>query len=135
MKGSGGTEGGTGLFFIGLCLAIGSTYLFFDSVRVTTGAGFGWISGLYARNMSGGFQTTSMGIIFVPFFLGVFLLFYDASKRWAWWVMWGGVGIIAVEILSRIHFYMNVKTTHFMLMVVGLAAGLALMAKSYKSMK
>jgi len=134
MKGSGGTEGGTGLFFLGLCLSIGAVYFFFDSVRVTTG-GFGWMTGLYARHMSGGFQTTSMGLIFVPFFLGVFLLFYDASKKWAWWIVWIGLGIIAVEILSRLHFYMNVKTTHLLLMFVGLAAGLALMAKSYKSLK
>lgn len=39
MKGSGGTEGGVGQFFIGLVLAGLAIYLFFDSVRVTTGVG------------------------------------------------------------------------------------------------
>lgn len=134
MKGSGGTEGGIGLFFIGLCLAIGSLFMFFDSVRVTTG-NFGWVSGMYGSYFSRGFQTTSMGIIFVPFFLGIFALFYDASKKWAWWLMWFGVGVILTEILSRIHFYMNVKTSHFILMLVLLAAGLAMMARSYKAVK
>ena len=134
MKGSGGTEGGIGLFFIGLCLSIGSAYLFLDSVRMTTG-NFGWISGLYASRFSGGFQTTSMGIVFVPFFLGTFALFYDSSKKWAWWLMWSGVGIICVEILSKLHFYMNVKTSHFMLMLMCFSAGLAMLAKSYKAIK
>lgn len=134
MKGSGGTEGGTGLFFLGICLAIGAVYFFFDSVRVTTG-GFGWITGLYARHLHGGFQTTSMGLIFAPFFIGVFLLFYDAAFKWAWWIVWGGLGIIAVEILSRLHFYMNIKTTHLLMIFVGFAAGLALMARSYRAIK
>lgn len=119
------------LFSIGFLLTIGSLYFFLDSVRMTTN-GFGFISGLYAHRFSGGMQTTSMGLIFVPFFLGVVALFYDASKNWAWWLMWFGVSIIGIEILSKIHFYMNVKTTHFMLMVICFAAGCAFMLRSYK---
>ena len=45
MRGSGGTPGGLGQFFVGLGLAIVSAYLFFDSVHVDT-APAGWISGL-----------------------------------------------------------------------------------------
>ena len=30
MKGSGGSEGGLGLFFFGLIMAVGGVYLFFD---------------------------------------------------------------------------------------------------------
>lgn len=134
MKGSGGTEGGVGTFFLGLCLAIGAAYFFFDSVRVGTG-GHGWITGMYRGWFHGGWETTSLGVIFVPFFLGVLLLFYDARMKWAWWVMWGGLAIIAVEILSRLRFYMYMKTTHLLIIIAMLAAGTALMLKSYKSVK
>ena len=45
MRGSGGTDGGVGMFFIGLGLAVLAVYLFFDSVRVTTEIGL--ISGFF----------------------------------------------------------------------------------------
>lgn len=88
MKGSGNTEGGIGLFFLGLSFAISAVYFFFDSIRVTTGR-FGWVTSIYAHNLHSGFQTISIGLIFVPFFIGVFLLFYDATLKWAWWIVWG----------------------------------------------
>ncbi len=44
MRGSGGTEGGIGMFFAGLALAGGALWFFFDSVLVTSG-GVGWITG------------------------------------------------------------------------------------------
>lgn len=136
MKGSGGTEGGVGTFFLGLALALGAAYFFFDSVRVST-AGHGVLSGIVYRSWSSGhpLQTTSLGLIFVPFFLGVVALFYDAKKRWAWILMWSGLAIIAVEILSRLHFYMQMKTTHLLMILVMLAAGTACMIRSYHSVK
>lgn len=73
-----------------------------------------------------------MGIIFVPFFLGVLALFYDSKQSWAWWLMWLGLAVIAVEILSRIRFVMDTKTTHLLGMFVLFAAGSALMIRSYR---
>jgi hypothetical protein len=138
MKGSGGTQGGVGMFFIGLCLAIGATWLFFDSVRVGT-AGYGWMSGAFhgwrGRGGGGMLETTSMGIIFVPFFLGVLALFYNSKQKWAWILTTVGVGIIAVEILSRLRFMMYMKTSSLILMIVMFAAGCAFMLRSYGSVK
>ncbi|MDB4508217.1 hypothetical protein N9051_01395 [Akkermansiaceae bacterium] len=57
-------------------------HLFLDSVSVTS-APFGWVSG----RMGGGqgmWETTSMGIMFVPFLAEVVVLFFDSEKRWAW---------------------------------------------------
>ena len=105
-------------------------YLFFDSVRVTT-AGVGWMSGYFRGGMG---ETTSMAIIFVPFFIGVFALFYDASMKWGYWLTGLGVAFIAVEIVSRIHFFFNTKLTHFLGMLVLFAAGAALMLKSSHKM-
>jgi len=123
----GGQEGGEGAFFGGLVLLGLGIYLFFDSVHVAT-APFGWMSGRLG-GMGGG--TTSMGLIFVPFFIGVAVLFFDATKRWAWWLSGLGLAIIAVEILSRIRFVLDMKTTHFLMLLIMIAAGAGLLARSY----
>lgn len=133
MKGSGGTEGGVGKYFIGFCLSALAAWMFFDSVQVST-AGEGWLSGMMHHQWRGGnFATTSMGIIFVPFFLGVIALFYDASKKWAWALMYCGLAVLSVEILSRIRFLLHVKSSHLLLMLAMFAAGLGLMLQSYRA--
>ena len=125
---------------LGLVLAGASLYFLFDSVQVTTRGG-GWISG-GIRGMRGGGgggggmgQTTSMGIVFMPFLIGLIALFYDASKKWAWAVTWIGLAIIVIEILSRIRFLMQMKTSHLMIMFVTFAAGAGLILQSYRDEK
>ena len=133
MRGSGGTEGGVGKFFIGLSLAIGAIYFLFDSVTVTTRASglvSGWVRGI--GGMGDAWDTSSFGIVFVPFFLGVIALFYDARPRWAWALMWSGLGILVIEILSRIRFLMHMKLTYLALILVMGAAGVGLMLRSYR---
>jgi uncharacterized protein len=125
-RGAGGTEGGVRLFAVGLGLTLISLWLFLDSVQVTT-AGMGWISGTFGMGL-----TTSSGIVFVPFFLGVCALFYDAKQDWAWWLTLSGLGVIVIEIVSRIQFLMTMKTSHFLLMVLLFGAGTGLMLRSYR---
>ena len=136
MKGSGGTEGGVGLFVFGLLLAIGGIYFFFDSVRVSTGHA-GALSGMMGggRGHGGLIDTTSMGILFVPFFIGVFALFVDARRHWPWYLTFIGIAILAIEILSRIRFIIDTKLTHLLGMLVMFAAGCALMFRSYREQK
>ena len=131
MRGSGGTEGGLGKFASGLCLSALATYLFFDSVKVST-AGHGLISGLCGYGQGGVWETTSTGILFVPFFLGVVILFYDARLWWGWAVTYLGMGVVAIEILSRIQFLFQMKTTHLLGMIALFAAGVGLMLRSYR---
>jgi hypothetical protein len=136
MKGPGGTEGGIGKFTIGLVLTAVAVYLFFDSVRVST-AGYGWVSGLMhgGRGGHGLWETTSMGIVFIPFLIGVIALFYDAKMKWAWWLTYLGIAVLAVEIFSRVRFIWESKLTHVLLMLVLFAAGVGLMLRSYKEEK
>lgn len=126
----GGTPGGLQKFGLGLLLCAVSLYFFFDSVHVET-RGLGWFSGLLGRGGTT-WQTTSMGILFVPFFIGLVALFYDAKQRWAWALTWIGLAILVIEILSRIHFLMSVKTSHLIIMLVTFAAGAGLMLRSYR---
>ena len=132
MKGSGGTDGGVGRFLIGFGLAALAVYLFFDSVRVVTDGG-GLLSGMMRGRRGGGGmgQTTSMGILFVPFFLGVFALFVNSRQKWAWGLTYLGIAVLAIEIASRFRFYINTKLTHLLVMLVLFAAGCALMFRSY----
>lgn len=135
MIGSGGTKGGIGQFIIGCLLAAVGGYLFFDSVRMTTGH-YGMISGMFSGMGRGGmanfFDTTSMAIVFLPLAIGVFSLFVNAKQKWAWWLTWGGLGVLVVEMISRVHFAMNIKTSSFVLMLVTVCAGLAMIFKSYR---
>lgn len=133
-SGSGGTEGGVGLFLGGFALSILSTYLFFDSIRVTTGGGgmlsravLGWSGG----GLFGG-TTTSMGVIFVPFIVAVIALFYDARQKWAWPLFWVGLLIVAVEVLSSLRFNTSMKLSTLMLMLGMFAAGVGMMLRSYR---
>ncbi len=131
---SGGTEGGGGKFALGFVLAAVSLYFFFDSVQVSTD-GAGWISGAMRGGGMGGYgmwNSASMGIVFLPFFIGVVALFYDARKVWAWYVTWIGLAIIVIEILSRLRFLMMMKTSHLLIMLVTFAAGTGLMLRSYR---
>ena len=124
MKGPGGTDGGFGKYFVGMCLMIGAVYLFLDSVRMTTG-GMGWCS----YHAFGGHTA----IVFVPFFLGVVALCYNYSWQWAKWLTIAGLGIIVVEILSRIHFWLMMKTTHFLILLIMFAVGTALIFRSFRN--
>ena len=131
MKGSGGTEGGLSLFFIGLGMSGLALYLFFDSVYATTMLGV--FSRMMGRGGHGGmWATTSMGILFVPFLIAVIALFYDAKMKWAWWLLYLAVAVIVVEILSSIRFELRMKMTHLLGLMVLFAAGVGLILKSYR---
>lgn len=120
-----------GLFTVGLALVLLTAYLFFDSVRITTMMNHGFVSHLY-RGYSSALDSSSTIIIFMPFFLGMLWYFYDPRQKWALGVMWIGLAAIAVEIMSRFRFYFNMKSTHFFILLIMLAAGMACMLRSYR---
>lgn len=129
----GGSDGGEHAFVTGAGLVLFALglYLFLDSVQVTS-APFGAISGrLGGRGGRGMWETTSMGIIFVPFLAGIVVLFYDSAKKWAWWLAGIGLAVICIEILSRVRFVLNMKTTSLLLVLGMVAAGAGLLARSY----
>ncbi len=127
----GGTEGGTAPFLAGLGLTLTALgiYLLLDSVDVVSGG-----AGMVSQWMigQGGWRTVSTGVVFVPFLLGVVLLFYNAKWKMGWGFLWGGLAIIAVEILSRLQFMFHMKTSQLLLMLGMSAAGLGLMLRGLK---
>ena len=130
----GGTEGGTSLFLLGggLILAAAGLYFLFHSIHVISGEA-GAISGsLGGRGRGGLRETTSMGVVFVPFLIGLGVLFYDAGKKWAWWLSSIGLAIIVIEVLSRVRFRMDVKLATLLLILGMIAAGAGMVAKAYR---
>ncbi|MEO0414511.1 MAG: hypothetical protein AAF226_06110, partial [Verrucomicrobiota bacterium] len=132
----GGRPGGEVKFLIGAILTGIGLWLFFDSVRFSSGHG-GLISGMMRGGRGGGGggrgmgETTSMGIILVPLFIGVIALFFDVKKAWAWCVTGFGILVLAVEIVSRLRPIFEVKATHGIMMLVLIAGGLGFMLKGY----
>jgi len=129
MRGSGGTPRGISEFAFGLVLPGLAVSLLLDSVFVSTGIGMiaGGVNGLLGGLLG---ETTSSGLVFVPFFLGVTALFYDARPRWSWATMYFGIATIVLEIMSRIRFLISMKVSHLLGILVLLAAGTGLMLRS-----
>lgn len=127
----GGTQGGESLFIwgLGLFLLGFGAYLFLDSVRIVAGHGGGVFSGMMRGRGMGG--TLSNGLIFTPFFLGIIILFYDATKKWAWGLTGLGIVFIIVEIISRTRFQMDIKVSHLLLLLLMMAGGAGLILRSY----
>lgn len=130
----GGTKGGESLFIwgLGLFLLGFGVYLFLDSVRVVADQAGILSGGLRRRGMG---STLSNGLIFTPFFLGLVILFYDSTKKWAWGITLGGIVFIVVEILSRTRFHMDIKVTHLLLLLLMMASGAGLILRSYTQTK
>jgi len=125
----GGTDGGALKFLFGLALSIVGVYLLIDSVRIETGHA-GIISGRMGG--AGGINgTASMGVLFVPLFIGVTALFFNARKTWAWVITWIGLAIIIIDVISRIRPVMSMKLSYLIIMLVMIAGGLGLMLKAF----
>lgn len=119
-----------GKFEIGFILTMVSTWLLFDSVVVSAG-GHGLISGVMHNQFHNtGFRTASMALIFIPFVLGMISLVYTSGKWWSWVLTWSGIGIIVIEMLSKIRFVMNMKSSYLMLVFIMFSVGTGLMLKS-----
>ena len=127
----GGRPGGEVKFLIGALMTIAGVWLFFDSVKFTTGH-MGLISGGIARGRGGGLmETTSMGIVLLPLFAGIVALFFNSRMMWAWALTGIGIVILGVEVVSRFRPVMAIKGTHLFLLIILMAGGLGLMFRAY----
>ena len=74
-----------------------------------------------------------MGVIFVPLLVAIGALFYNAKAPWAWALLFIGLAIILIEILSQLRFFFDLKLSHFLLMLGGFAAGIGLTLRSLRA--
>jgi len=121
MKGAGGTEGGMVQFFIGLMMAAGGAFLL--TSRVTVSSGF-WAF----------FGHETFGLSLLPFVFGMGLLFFDGKSVLGWLLTAGGAFVIFLGILMNLQiFFAPTSLFHTIIMLVLLAGGLGLVARSLKS--
>ncbi len=120
MKGAGGTEGGIGLFFVGLAMVIAGGYLFMQ--RVTVSSGF-WEYG--GRN--------AFGLTLLPLLVGIGMLFFNGKSVIGRLLTGGGLLVIVVGIIANLRVYFGPASLYDTLLILGmLAGGIGLVARSLR---
>ena len=127
-RGAGGSEGGVWRFFIGLAMMIGGGYLFFDSIQVSSG--FGWGYRLYHY---GGYGLTS-GMVMIPLIFGVGFIFYNAKNPLRWILSGGSLLALTFGVIRSIRFtFRHMSAMDLILLLVLLFGGVGLFLSSLKN--
>ncbi len=122
-KGAGGTSGGIGRYLIGLFMMCTGGYLFLTKIMVTTGAfshGFGMGTRLYG--VGGGFNVTG-GMILIPFFIGIFMVFWNSNNPLGWLLSLLSVVALIAGIIVNIRMTLMPMNGFDILMLIVLMAG------------
>jgi hypothetical protein len=119
-KGAGGTSGGVGQFFLGCGMAIVGGYLLLNQITVRTSF---WQ--LWGYNASGG--------LFIPFLLGVGLLFANGSSKLGWLLAGGALLALIAGVLINLNVYFaQTSLWNALLIFVLLAGGVGLIVRSLR---
>src|SRR5512140_626192 len=121
MRGAGGTQGGLGMFLIGFVMAVAGGWLLTNQVTVTSGFWHMW-----------GYN--GFGLSLIPLVAGIAFLFFNGKSIVGWLLTIAGAVIIFAGILTNLEIYFR-PTSLFntMLMLVLLAGGIGLIARSLKA--
>jgi hypothetical protein len=119
-RGAGGTPGGVGEFLAGLAMAVAGAYMLTERVTVTSGY---W--SLWGRS--------AFGLSLLPLVVGVGLLFYNGKSVAGWLLTFAGAVIILAGVIMNLQIYFE-STSLFstIVMLVLLAGGLGLVARSLR---
>jgi uncharacterized protein len=121
IQGAGGTPGGIGEFFLGLGMSLAGGYLLLDRITVRTGFWQLW-----------GYDTA--GLMFIPFLIGVGLLFANGSSTVGWVLTIGSLLVIVIGVLTNLDVYFRPTSLwNTLVMLVLLAGGVGLIARSLRA--
>lgn len=130
IRGAGGTEGGTGTFFIGLVMMVAGGYIFLQSIQVVND--FSMATRLYGR---GGFAVTS-GMVMFPFIFGIGMIFYNSRNYLGWFLTVGALVMLTFGVISNLNFRMRTMTAFELLSIlVLLVGGIGLFLRSLHNFK
>jgi hypothetical protein len=128
MRGAGGTEGGTGHFFLGLLMMAGGGYLFLQNIQVSLGFGLG-----YQYFSAWGMGITS-GYVLFPFLFGVGMIFYNASNILGWLLAVVSLAMLAFGVIAQTRFHLhNMSAFELLTILVLLVGGIGLFLSSLRS--
>ncbi len=120
IRGAGGTNGGIGLFLLGLGMAVAGAYLITTQVTVTSGF-WQW----------GGYNT--FGLTLIPLVVGIGFLFFNGRSIPGWILTFCGAIIILAGIITNLSIYFRPTSLFNTVMMLGLlAGGIGLVARSLK---
>ncbi len=127
-NGAGGTSGGSIRFVMGIALFVAGLYLLLKNIYVQHNFGFG-----NAMFGLGGFNVTS-GMLLIPFFIGIVLLFFNYKNIIGWVLAISAVGLLIVGVITSIHFTLAGMSAFDILMIlVMVAGGLGLFLSSFRN--
>lgn len=132
MRGAGGTQGGLGMFFIGLIMMCGGFYLLLNAISVSSGFGFG--SRLYGFSAYGGNYGVTSGMILIPFMFGVGLLFYNGKNILGWLLTLGSVTALIFGVIASLRFsFRGMSAFDLMVILILAIGGLGLFLRSMRT--
>ena len=128
MNGAGGTNGGTGQFFLGLVLMAGGFYLLLDSVVVSSGFGLG--TRLFGV---GGYGITG-GIVLIPLVIGIAMIFFNARSALGWLLAICAFAALVFGVIASVNMSLRTMSAFELLCILALAfGGLGLFLRSLRS--
>ncbi len=128
MRGAGGTEGGTGRFFMGLFMMVVGGYLFFNNIQVSLGFGLG-----YQYFSAWGVGITS-GFVLIPFLFGIGMIFYNASNILGWLLAIASLAMLAFGVIAQTRFHLhNMSAFELLTILFLLVGGIGLFLSSLRS--
>ncbi|HUQ02662.1 MAG TPA: hypothetical protein VM261_09220 [Kofleriaceae bacterium] len=122
LRNAGGTQGGTGMFLVGLGMFCVGLYLLFQQIDVHGG---------YWRWGGGNDQT--FGLTLVPLLAGVGVLFWNGSSKVGWLLAGIGLLILVAGIIVNMQIHWR-RTSLFnaLVMLVLVAGGIGMMARALR---
>lgn len=128
MNGAGGTSGGTGQFILGLLMMCGGFYLLLSGIVVSSN--FGMSTRLFG--FGSGFGITS-GMILIPMFIGVGMVFYNSRNYLGWILAIGSLGALIMGVIASVSLNLRTMSAFDLIVILVLAiGGLGLFLRSLK---
>jgi len=128
MNGAGGTNGGTGQFFVGLVLMVGGFYLLLNSVVVSSSFGLG--TRLFGV---GGYGITG-GIVLIPLVIGIAMIFFNARSALGWLLAICAFAALVFGVIASVNMSLRTMSAFELLCILALAfGGLGLFLRSLRS--
>ncbi len=124
--GAGGSEGGNTRFFTGLVMLVAGLYMFLTSVHVNFHLG-------YSIYRAGSFDVTS-GMIFIPFMIGIGLVFFNSRNVWGWVLAIGSLVILIFGVVSTTQITLRrMDAFTLIIILVLMVGGLGMFLSSFRN--
>jgi hypothetical protein len=116
-RGTGGSIGGVGSFFLGLAMLVGGVYLLLQSITVSNGFSIG-----YGYYHMGGFAVTG-GMILLPAVIGIAMVFWNSRNYFGWLLFVGSLVALIFGVIASLQFHLRSMSLFELLTILVLVFG------------